>query len=185
MLKISELCNISSGGTPSRNKPEYWNGGNIPWVRSEVCKEGYVSSSDEYITELGLQNSNAKLFSKGTTLIALVGATKGKTAYLEFETTTNQNIAGIKTKDENILQSKFLFFILRSMYDDLILNLSQYDMLNLGNIREIKIPVPPLDIQQKIVSEIEALERKISDLENAIVAIPKEKEAILKQQYLQ
>lgn len=181
MLKISELCNISSGGTPSRNEPKYWNGGTIPWVRSEVCKEGYVSSSDEYITELGLQNSNAKLFSKDTTLIALVGATKGKTAYLEFETSTNQNIAGIKTKDENILHNKFLFFILRSMYNDLILNLSQYDMLNLGNIRDIKIPVPPLEKQQEIVSQIENYEAEIKKYETIMQGIAEKKKAVLKK----
>lgn len=175
------MCDVSSGGTPSRNEPKYWIGGTIPWVRSEVCKEGYVSSSDEYITELGLQSSSAKLFSKDTTLIALVGATKGKTAYLEFDTTTNQNIAGIKTKDESILHNKFLFFILRSMYNNLILNLSQYDMLNLGNIKDIKIPVPSLDQQQAIVTEIEGYEAEIAKLEKIIEGISERKKEVLEK----
>lgn len=138
-------------------------------------------SADEYITEEGLNNSNAKLFSKGTTLIALVGATKGKTAFLEFETTTNQNIAGLNPYDENILNKKYLFFTLRSMYKELIVNLSQYDMLNLGNIRDIKIPVPPLAKQQEIVSEIEGYEAEILKLEKIMQQSAEKKKAVLER----
>lgn len=69
------------GGTPSRSNLTYWHNGTIPWVRSEVCKEGYVEKSQEMITEAGLKNSNAKIFPANTTLLALVGATKGKTAF--------------------------------------------------------------------------------------------------------
>ena len=142
--RIWELCAVGSGGTPSRKEVKYWNNGTIPWLRSEVCKEKSVYEADEYITELGLQKSNAKILANQSTLVALVGATKGKTAFLEFEATTNQNVAGLKTLDEKILLDKYTFFILRSMYDELIKNLSQYDMLNLGQIRDIKIPVPSL-----------------------------------------
>ena len=96
-VELEEVCEVRSGGTPSRSENSYWNG-NIPWVGSAVCKDGEVTKAEEFITEEGLNNSSAKLFPKDTTLIALVGATIGKTALLKFESTTNQNIAGIYPK---------------------------------------------------------------------------------------
>ena len=74
-------------------------------MRSEVCQNCYVYEKDvkEKITELGLEKSSAKLFKEDTVLIALVGATIGKVAYLTFEATTNQNIAGLYPKNEKEL----------------------------------------------------------------------------------
>ena len=94
MVQLGELCEINSGGTPSKKIQSYWENGTIPWLKSEVCKGDFVYSTNEFITEDGYKNSSAKLFPVGTTLIALVGATKGKTAFLKFEASTNQNIAG-------------------------------------------------------------------------------------------
>lgn len=109
MVELGEICDIKSGGTPSRQVESYWNG-NIPWVGSTVCKDTYVNSAEEFITEEGLINSSAKLFEAGTTLIALVGATIGKTGFLTFDCTTNQNIAGLVPKDEISLDKKYLLY---------------------------------------------------------------------------
>jgi len=75
---------VGSGGTPSKTKPEYWNDGNIPWLKSESCNNVVVYSANHFITELGLKKSSAKLLAEKTSLIALVGATIFKTAFLEF-----------------------------------------------------------------------------------------------------
>jgi type I restriction enzyme M protein len=160
LKKIEDLCSVSSGGTPSKSELKYWENGNIPWLKSEVCKEIEVYEANDFITQEGLNNSSAKYLKPNTTLIALVGATKGKTAFLKFKATTNQNVAGINSLNEKISLDKFIYYILKSMYQNIINDLGQYDMLNLNSIRNIKIPLPPLEIQKKIVSEIEVLEVK-------------------------
>jgi type I restriction enzyme M protein len=179
--KLENLCIISSGGTPSMKVPEYWEKGTIPWLKSEVCKEVNVTSTNNFISDLGLQKSSAKYIEPNSTLIALVGATKGKTAFLKFKATTNQNIAGISSKNENILLNKYIYNVLKSMYADIIKNLSQYDMLNITMIKNIKIPLPPLPEQKKIVSKIDKIETKIAKLEIEISIIPEQKESILKK----
>lgn len=98
--QIGEICSVSSGGTPSKANIEYWSDGKIPWIRSEACKDEVVNKAEEFISELGFKKSSAKLFKPNTTLIALVGATIGKTAFVPFETTTNQNVSGIYPLDE-------------------------------------------------------------------------------------
>jgi len=162
LIKLDEVCLIQSGGTPSKTENIYWDNGTIPWVGSTVCKNEIINSSDTYITELGLKKSNAKLFPIGTTLIALVGATIGKTAYLNFETTTNQNIAGLQVKDENILNKKYLFFICNSLYDEFYsLGEGGFSMASLSFVRNLEIPLPPLEIQEQIVKEIEGYQKII------------------------
>ncbi len=178
-MKLGALCEISSGWTPSKKVDTYWVNGNIPRLRSEVCKWEYVYSADEYITEQWLNNSSAKMFPEGTTLIALVWATKGKTAFLKFSSTTNQNVAGLSVKDENILLDRYLFYICRNSYKSFIQDLWQYDMLNLWMIREIKIPIPSLDEQKKIASEVEKCEKEIEKAKQVMDTCAKRKQEVL------
>jgi type I restriction enzyme M protein len=166
MVELEEVCEVRSGGTPSRSEDSYWNG-NIPWVGSTVCKDGEVTQAEEFITEAGLNNSAAKLFPKDTTLIALVGATIGKTGLLRFESTTNQNIAGVYPKSRDVLEPVYLFHATQQLYPEFMkLGEGKFRMANLSFVREQKIPLPPLATQQAIVAEIEA--------EQALVAANRE-----------
>ena len=86
MRALGDVCDVVSGGTPSKKNNDYWSGGTIKWLGSTVCKNlKTVDSITGYITEQGLVESSAKMMKQGTTLIALVGATIGKIAYLPFE----------------------------------------------------------------------------------------------------
>jgi len=166
MVELGEICDIKSGGTPSRSEPSFWNG-RIPWVGSTVCKDGKVSKAEEFITEEGLNNSAAKLFPVGTTLIALVGATIGKTGFLKFSSATNQNIAGLYPKSLEMVDPLYLFHATQSLYPEFIrLGEGKFRMANLSFVREQRIPLPPLATQQAIVAEIEA--------EQALVAANRE-----------
>ena len=156
MVELGEVCEIKSGGTPSRSEPAYWNG-TIPWIGSTVCKDQEVTQAEEFITEVGLQNSSAKLLPKDTVLIALVGATIGKTGLLKFRSTTNQNVAGLIPKSREILEPVYLFHAAQRLYPDFLrLGEGKFRMANLSFIREQKIPLPPLETQRAIVAEIEA-----------------------------
>ena len=181
MKRLGDIADIKSGDTPSRNNTDYWENGSIPWLRSEVCKETYITNNINYerITQEGLDNSNAKWLPSDTTLIALVGATKGKTGFLTFDAATNQNIAGIKSLSETILDI-YIFYYLKSLYDEIIRDLSQYDMLNQAHIKNTKIPVPPLAIQQSLVAKIEKLEKEIAKAQAAIDTSAERKMAIFK-----
>ena len=162
MVSLSEVCEISAGGTPSRSEISYWNG-TIPWVGSTVCKNGEVSTAEEYITESGLKNSSAKLLPKESTLIALVGATIGKTGFLKFESTTNQNIAGLYPKSSEELMPHYLFLAVQKLYPEFMkLGEGKFRMASLSFIRELKIPLPTLDVQKEIVAEIEAYQKVIN-----------------------
>ena len=78
--KISEVTKSFSGGTPSTANREFWENGTIPWLRSGKLKDKIITSSDDFITELGLKKSSAKLYPPETVLVAITGATTGKTA---------------------------------------------------------------------------------------------------------
>lgn len=177
-IKISKILEITSGGTPKTKVKEYYKNGQIPWLKSKVCNQHYIDVSKTFITELGLKESNAKLFRSGTTLTALVGATLGKTAYLRIEAATNQNIAGIISKDNNYILDKFVFYTMISLYPE-FQKFGKYKMVSQGFIREMSIWVPELNEQKIIVEQIEKLEKEIIQQEQSIANTEEEKKAIL------
>ncbi len=162
MVELGEVCSVQSGGTPKRNVEKYWNG-NIPWLGSAICKDKEVYEAKEFITEKGLKDSSAKLFKINTTLLALVGATIGKTALLKFEATTNQNIAGLYPKNENQISTNYLFLAVQSQYQKFLdLGDGKFKMANLSFVKKLKIPLPPLAIQKQLVAEVKKEEEIIT-----------------------
>lgn len=92
--RIGDVLHTVLGGTPSTGKDEYWNG-DIPWINSGEVNNFRILSSTKYITQLGLNKSNAKLLPKGTTVLAITGATLGQVSLLEIDTCANQSVVGI------------------------------------------------------------------------------------------
>lgn len=161
--KLGDIAEISSGGTPSRNKKEYWDNGTIPWVKIKDIKEKFISTTEEFITEDGLKNSSAKLFKKGTLLYSIF-ATLGEVAILDIDATTNQAIAGINIKENNI-NSLYLMYFLRSIKDE-ICNKGRgvaQNNLNLSILKQIEIPLPPLKEQERIVGILDESFAKIDE----------------------
>ncbi len=158
---IGDIAETSSGGTPSRDKKEYF-GGNIPWVKSGELKDNIINGTEEKITEKGLQNSSAKLFFKGTLLIALYGATVGKTGILGLDATTNQAICAILSK-KDLIDQKFLQYFLISRRQQLISISAGGAQPNISQeiIRLFKIPLPPLPEQHRIAEILSAVDRKL------------------------
>jgi type I restriction enzyme S subunit len=162
LKKLGEVCHTTSGGTPSRQKSSYYNG-NIPWVKSGELDKGLIMDTEEKISEESVKNSSAKIFPKGTLLIALYGATIGKLAFLGVDAATNQAICGI-FKNDNI-DSNYLYHFLFYKKPNLVKqgiggaqpNISQ------GILKNLDLPIPPIPEQQAIVAKIEEL---LSELEN-------------------
>ena len=97
--KIGDVAKTQSGGTPARDKAQYWEDGTIPWVKTGEIDYCVIHKTDEHITADGLADSAAKLFPKGTLLMAMYGqgVTRGRVAILGIDATTNQACAA-KTK---------------------------------------------------------------------------------------
>ena len=178
-VKLGQVVSVQSGGTPSREVAEYWNG-DINWIKSEVCQNCYVYENQvkEKITELGLKKSSAKMLKKDSVLIALVGATIGKVGYLTFDSTTNQNIAGLYPLNSENLNTKFLYFACLGLYH-LFTEKGGFTMANLTFIKNLKIPLPPIEEQEKIINAIENIESKISLLESGTLSLDSKKAEIL------
>ena len=159
--KLGDLTTTTSGGTPKRNEKLYW-GGNIGWLKSGELNDGYITNVEEYITKEGLTKSSAKLFSKGTLLIAMYGATVGKLGILEIETTTNQAICGI-LNDKNKFETLFMFYYLKKIREKMIEDSFGGAQPNLSQtyIKDLDIPLPPLEEQKRIVAKLDNLFAKI------------------------
>jgi type I restriction enzyme S subunit len=174
--KISEFAKTHSGGTPSTTKKEYWDG-NIPWINSGKLKDEIISSPSRYITEMGLKESSAKLFPKGTTVIALTGATTGKVGLLDFETSTNQSVVGIYPNE--VLDNKLLFYQLLALRETILGSAlgSAQPHINKKIVDELEVLVPPLQEQERIVAKLDSLFAHLEEVKIRLEKVPE----ILKQ----
>jgi len=179
IVKIGDICDTSSGGTPISGTAEFYENGNILWINSGEVRQGVIHDSPNKITQTGLKQSSAKLFPKNTVLLAMYGATAGQVGILGVEAATNQAICGILPSN-NILP-QFLFYYLRGQYESILSLRSGVARLNISQeiVKNIKIPLPPKEIQEKIVSEIEVLEKKEAEAKEKVEELRKNIDTIL------
>ncbi len=158
---LGELCKIQSGGTPSRSNKACWSGGNIPWVKISDINSKYLDKTEEFITEQGLGKSSAKIFPKGTILFTIF-ATLGEVAILNIDAATNQAIAGIQIQNYSI-KTEYLYYYLSSLktiVDKLGRGVAQNN-INMSILKSLKIQVPSLKEQDKIVKTLTCIEKLI------------------------
>jgi type I restriction enzyme S subunit len=155
-VELGEACQeIGGGGTPTRTKPEYFNG-DIPWVVVKDIKP-IIENTSEYLTREGLRNSSAKLWKKGTVILS-TGATIGRVGIAGVDLSTKQGVTALIPK--NFLSNKYLYHYLKSITDTLKQNASGVTIREIykRELRKIKIPFPSLQIQKQIVSILEKAE---------------------------
>ena len=160
MAKLGDICIIQSGGTPSRQNKIYWQNGTIPWVKISDIKDKHLHTTEEFISELGLENSSAKIFPAGTILYTIF-ATLGEVSILDIDAATNQAIAGIQIKSDKV-DRDFLYYFLTSLKPT-ISNIGRgvaQNNINMPILKEIEVPLPPLDEQRKIAAVLD----KVSNL---------------------
>lgn len=114
---LETIADTTSGGTPRRDRPEYY-GGSIPWLKSGELNDGAIVAVEESITEAVLQSSSAKMFPAGTLCIALYGATVGKLGLLKLAASTNQAVCGISSRAG--VNPHFLFRFLQYKRPELV-----------------------------------------------------------------
>jgi type I restriction enzyme S subunit len=154
--RVSELCKIGSGGTPSRKHPDYFDG-RIPWVKTTEVRNELITSTEETLSEEGLRSSSARLYPQGSLIVAMYGqrATRGRTAKLGIEATTNQACAVLYDIDGRV-ETDFLWYFLMSQYDAMraLASGNNQPNLNAEMIANLQVPVPPKAIQKMIVERM-------------------------------
>ncbi len=155
--KLGEVCETSSGGTPSKSHLEYYESGTIPWLRSGEVAQGLIYDAELRITDLGLEKSSAKIFPVDTVVLAMYGATVGQVGLLKKEMATNQAICGILPNRS--FNPMFLLYILKSKKSVFLRDAVGGAQPNISQslIKNTTIPIPPLSEQQRIVSELDLL----------------------------
>lgn len=160
--KLGELCDVVSGGTPSRAITEFWEGGTIPWIKIGNIKGKYVGEVDEYITQAGLEGSSAKTLSAGTILFTIF-ATLGEVGILTIKACTNQAIAGITIKNQSEVLTDYLYYFLKSKKSHVTAlgrGVAQNN-INLSILRNFEVPIPALSTQKQIVDVLDKAEKII------------------------
>ena len=151
--KVSDEAEIITGGTPNTKIVEYWNPPEIPWLSSGEVNKKYITTTDKFISRLGLENSSAQFVTKNSVLIALAGQgkTRGTVAINRISLTTNQSIAAMTFKDN--IYPDFVFSNLENRYEELR-SISSGDGsrggLNKKLIGDIVFPCPSFDEQKSI-----------------------------------
>jgi type I restriction enzyme S subunit len=170
-VKLGEIARVVTGGTPSRDNPDYW-GGKIPWVSTGLIDFDEILSTDECITEEGLRNSSAKVFPKGTVLMAMFGqgVTRGKVATLGVDAAFNQACVAIISQSGD--SSRFLYQFLAHNYSAIrqLSNAGSQENLNAGLIKGIGLDLPPPEEQVVIGQVGDTWDRSLQTLRNLIGA---------------
>lgn len=155
-LKITNICSVGSGGTPSRSNKDFYNG-NIPWIKTGEVLDDIIYDTEEKITEEAIKNSSAKLYKKDSIVIAMYGQgkTRGRTAKLGIDTTTNQACAVLHNINNKIVITDYLWIYLMNEYDRLreLASGNNQPNLNADMIKNYPVVIPPIEVQNEIIVE--------------------------------
>lgn len=156
--RLGDLCNLMTGGTPSRSKLEYFENGTIKWLVSGDIHKREIFDCEGRITKLGMDNSSTRMLPVNSVMIALngQGKTRGTVALLRTEATCNQSLVSIYPKDLKKVLPEYIYCNLHGRYEEIRKITGDDDNdrrgLNMPLIRDIEIPLPSLPEQQRIVS---------------------------------
>lgn len=160
--KLGEICNCELGGTPSRNKPEYWNG-TIPWINSGEVNQFRIIAPSEYITQLGLEKSATKFLPVKTTVLAITGATLGQVSLLEIDSCANQSVVGVVPNSQ--LPYEYIYPLIKSNINELISHQTggAQQHINKQNVEGLDIYLPSADVIGKYTETVSDIYSSIAN----------------------
>lgn len=162
VIKLGDICKTMSGGTPSRHKNEFYNG-SIPWIKSGELKDSIIKETEESISRKAIEESSAKIVPSGSLLVALYGANVGKLGLLDIDAATNQAVCSIMCG--NYVSREYLFHYLRFIREEIIRSGKGGAQNNISQeiIRNLKLPLPPLKEQDRIIEKIKELFTQVDE----------------------
>lgn len=158
---VDQLSEVGTGATPRRGNHRYYDNGTVPWVTSKVVNETVVMEATEFVTEAALSETNLTLYEPGTLLLAMYGEgkTRGMCAELGIPATTNQALAALSFRGYATLVKSWVRLFLDHNYEAI----RRYSSggvqpnINLGIVRHLAVPLPPLDVQEVVCARIDEL----------------------------
>ena len=152
VVRLEDKIATQSGGTPNTKKLKYYEGGNIPWLSSSEVNQGYIFSTEKFITQEGLDNSSARWIPKDSVLIAMYGATAGRVGLSRIPLTTNQAVCALLPC--NSFNPIFLYYAVCQKTPWMISQCRGAAQPNIsqGIIRSMELPIPPMAKQMQFVS---------------------------------
>ncbi|KOS32575.1 restriction endonuclease subunit S [Helicobacter pylori] len=176
---LEEVFEIRNGYTPSKNNPEFWKNGTIPWFRMEDLRENgrILKDSIQHITPKALKGK--KLFPKNSIIISTT-ATIGEHALLIVDSLANQRFTFLSKKAncDLALDMKFFFYqcFLLGEWCKNNTNVSGFASVDMSAFKKYKFPIPPLEIQQEIVKILDAFTELNTELNTELKARKKQYE---------
>jgi type I restriction enzyme, S subunit len=167
-VKLGDVLKITSGGTPLTSRRDYYDNGIIQWVKTGDLKKQYIFDTPDKITQLGLENSSAKIFPINTVLIAMYGATIGNCSILKVEAATNQACAALLPVDN--INEEYLYFYLRTIKQKLIDQGVGGGQPNISGtiLKQTDFPLIPLEDQVRIANILSKAEALISQRKESL-----------------
>jgi len=157
--RIGQVFDVFVGSTPSRSRPDYWNG-EIPWVSSSEVAFCRVNSTREHITELGLAGASTTVHPVGTVMLAMIGQgkTRGQVAILDTPACHNQNTAALRVP-EGFVEPDYLYYYLVQQYEETrrIGGGNNQKALNKRFVQSMAFPLPPIEEQTEIVRQVDQI----------------------------
>jgi len=154
---VDQLSIVGTGATPKRGDDRFWRGGKVPWVTSAVVNDPLVTTPSEFVTYAALRETNLTLYPPGTVLVAMYGEgkTRGRATTLGMESATNQALAALELPGTTAQLRDWLLRFLEHNYLELRRAASGgvQPNLNLGIVRAIRVPVPPMAEQRRVSEE--------------------------------
>ena len=157
-LTIGDVSTVSTGSTPKRTEPTFWDSNDVPWLTSSVTGKEFCNSATQFVSNKAVKESRLKVFPPGTLLLAMYGEgkTRGQVTEISFEATCNQACAAILV-NENKISKSFVKLRLLENYEAtrMAAEGGNQPNLNLSKVRKITIPVPSIEEQTEIVRLVE------------------------------
>lgn len=187
--KLGELCQLSSGSTPSKSKKEYFTG-NIPWVTSGELKSKYLKKTIDNITEIAKKNTGLRLYDKGTLIIAMYGleaqGTRGSSTILKIQSTISQACMALEPNNE--ISSEYLYYWYEK-YGEIIgtkyAQGTKQQNLSTNLVGDLNIKMPLLQEQEKIANLLSKVDRYIELQEKKVSELEKYKKGMMQKIFSQ
>ena len=183
--QLGDISNIFSGTTPSRENELFFNGGVIPWVKTTDLNNGYLTDTEERITEFALKSTTLKIFPKGTVLVAMYGGFNqiGRTAILGVNATINQALSALIPNNEKIAEYFLLNWLLFKVNKWRRYAASSRKDPNITKNDVLRFPifVPPLAEQRKIIEVLSICDKAIEKQTQLIEKLELRKKGLMQQ----
>ncbi|MCZ8158444.1 MAG: restriction endonuclease subunit S [Rhizobiaceae bacterium] len=185
---LKSLAKIGNGSTPNRDTPEYWAEEGFPWLNSSVVNQARVTESDQFVTQLALDQCHLPLIDPPAILVGITGQgkTRGMATALGFKATVSQHVAYVKPRGGTLLDS-FLLRVFEAIYDRLRIESdgagSTKGAITCEQIGNIRIPLPSIDeqafISAQLASELATMDKLGLEAEKAIALLSERRSALI------